>query len=94
MFFFALSYNLYDNLLGENMIVLAHQNRDRMAICCASHTFKQWFTPLKVCYCCWLGGSGEGNENVKSLRTDGQRTTGDQKRLLEHSVFNFVCSGK
>ena len=33
MFFFALSYNLYDNLFGENMIVLAHQNRDRMAIC-------------------------------------------------------------
>ena len=52
MFFFALSYNLYDNLFGENMIVLAHQNRDRMAIWCASHTFKQWFTPLKVCYCC------------------------------------------
>ena len=46
----------------------------------------------------WPSGSGEEDENVKSLQTDGQtdrRTTGDQKSSLELSAqvslkVNFI----
>lgn len=30
----------------------------------------------------WLSGSGEQNENVNSLKTDGQQTKGDQKSSM------------
>ena len=35
----------------------------------------------------WPSGSGQEDENVKSLQTDRQRTTGDQKSSLEPSSY-------
>ena len=38
----------------------------------------------------WPSGSGQEDENVKSLQRDRQRTTGDQKSSLEPSSYpNF-----
>lgn len=40
----------------------------------------------------WLSGSGEQNENVNSLKTDGQQTKGDQKSSSEQKLLPIPTS--
>ena len=53
-------------------------------------SFEQnWIPFIQGCFVLgwnWPSASGKEDENVKSLQTDGRRTTGDQKSSLELSV--------
>ena len=50
-----------------------------------------YFVPIKFGWN-WPSGSGEEDENVKTLQTDGRRTTGDLKTYNLNFFFkdNFI----